>query len=95
MTYEVLIIASALSVQDPKERPMDKQETADAKHEQFRDPTSDFLGFLKLWDAYHEQARHLSHSKLRTWCKENFISYVRMREWHDIHGQLKALMNER
>jgi ATP-dependent helicase HrpA len=95
VTDEVLIIASALSVQDPKERPMDKQEAADAKHEQFKDLTSDFLGFLKLWDTYHQQARHLSHSKLRAWCKENFISYVRMREWHDIHGQLKALVNER
>jgi ATP-dependent helicase HrpA len=94
VTDEVLIIAAALSVQDPKERPMDKQEAADAAHEQFKDPTSDFLGFLKLWDTYHDRARHLSHNQLRKWCKENFVSYVRMREWHDIHGQLRALLAE-
>src|SRR6185437_13340472 len=70
---EVLIIAAALSVQDPRERPMDQQDAADAAHEKFRDPHSDFLSYLKLWNWYHEQARHLSHNKLRKLCQENFL----------------------
>jgi ATP-dependent helicase HrpA len=91
---EVLIIAAALSVQDPRERPMDKQEAADAAHAQFRDEQSDFLAYVKLWDFYHEQARHLSTSKLRKLCQTNFLSFVRMREWHDIHRQLHDLVGE-
>lgn len=91
---EILIIASALSVPDPRERPMDKQQAADEKHKQFADEQSDFLGFVKLWDFYHEQARHLSQAKLRKLCQTNFISYVRMREWHDIHSQLHGLALE-
>src|SRR5688500_8037218 len=91
---EVLIIASALSIQDPRERPMDKADAADAAHAKFRDENSDFVGFLKLWDFYHEHAHHLSGSKLRKLCQENFISYVRMREWHDVHQQLHGLVGE-
>ena len=91
---EVLIIAAALSVQDPRERPMDKQELADAAHAKFRDERSDFVEFLNLWHWYHEQARHVSGSKLRKLCRDNFLSWVRMREWHDIHGQLNGLVAE-
>jgi len=91
---EVLIIASALSVQDPRERPMDQQEAADIAHQQFRDPKSDFLSYLKLWNWYHHQAAHLSQNKLRKLCQESFLSYVRLREWHDVHGQLQALVGE-
>ncbi|HEX4795021.1 MAG TPA: ATP-dependent RNA helicase HrpA [Humisphaera sp.] len=91
---EVLIIASALTIQDPRERPMDQQEAADAAHAKFRDETSDFLSFLRLWKSYHEHGQHLSTSKLRKWCQANFISFIRMREWHDIHQQLKALTSE-
>ena len=91
---EVLIIAAALSVQDPRERPMDKQELADAAHAKFRDERSDFVEFLNLWHWYHEQARHLSGSKLRRLCRDNFLSWVRLREWHDIHGQLHGLVAE-
>lgn len=91
---EILVIASALSVPDPRERPMDKQQAADEKHKQFIDEQSDFLGYVKLWDFYHEQARHLSQAKLRKLCQTNFISYVRMREWHDIHQQLQGLALE-
>jgi ATP-dependent helicase HrpA len=91
---EVLVIAAALSVQDPRERPMDKQELADAAHAQFRDERSDFVEYLNLWHWYHEQARHLSGGKLRKLCRENFLSWVRMREWHDIHGQLHGLVGE-
>ncbi len=91
---EVLIIAAALSVQDPRERPMDKQEAAAAAHAPFRDDSSDFVSFLKLWQFYHEEAAQLSHSKLRKMCQTNFLSFVRMREWHDIHQQLHALVGE-
>ena len=91
---EVLIIASALSVQDPRERPMDQQEAADAAHQEFRNRRSDFLSYLKLWDWYHEQAKHLSQNKLRKLCEEKFLSYVRLREWHDVHGQLHEIVGE-
>jgi ATP-dependent helicase HrpA len=91
---EVLVIASALAVQDPRERPIDKQEQADAAHLKFVDETSDFLGYLKLWDWFHANREKLSQSKLRKLCQENFISYVRMREWHDVHQQLHALVTE-
>jgi ATP-dependent helicase HrpA len=91
---EVLVIAAALSVQDPRERPLDKQEAADAAHAEFRDESSDFLTFLKLWEWYHRQAKHLSSNKLRRACQEHFLSYTRMREWHDIHGQLEELLDE-
>jgi len=91
---EVLVIASALAVQDPRERPIDKQEQADAAHLKFVDETSDFLGYLKLWDWFHASREKLSQNKLRKLCQENFISYVRMREWHDVHQQLHALVTE-
>jgi ATP-dependent helicase HrpA len=91
---EVLIIASALSVQDPRERPLDKQQLADTAHAQFRSENSDFLTFVNLWDDFHTQQKHLSGSKLRKWCKENFLSFIRMREWVDIHSQLKEILGE-
>ncbi len=91
---EVLIIASALSVQDPRERPMDRQQDADEAHAKWRDPLSDFLSFVRLWDWYHERAQELSTNKLRKACRENFLSFVRMREWNDIHQQLSGLVRE-
>ena len=91
---EVLIIAAALSVQDPRERPMDRQEAADAAHQLFRDPSSDFLSYLKLWDWYREQAASFSTNKLRKLCKDSFLSYVRLREWHDVHAQLRSIVGE-
>jgi ATP-dependent helicase HrpA len=91
---EVLIIAAALSVQDPRDRPMDKRDKADEAHAAFEDPDSDFLSFLKLWHAHHEQSRQLSHSKLRKWCAASFLSFIRMREWHDVHAQLLAMVTE-
>ena len=92
--HEVLIIAAALTIQDPRERPLEAQQAADEKHSRFRDEKSDFVAFLKLWDYYHEQARHLSNSKLRKQCRNEFLSYLRMREWHDIHGQLLSQLRE-
>jgi len=85
---EVAIIVSALSLQDPRERPSDKAQAADQKHAPFKDENSDFLSYLKLWNAFQEQKRHLSNSKLRQWCQSNFLSYLRMREWEDIHQQI-------
>src|SRR5262245_59869089 len=91
---DVLIIAAALSVQDPRERPLDKQQAADEAHGKFRDENSDFLSFIKLWQWFHENSRHLSGSKLRKLCKENFVSFIRIREWHDIHAQIREIVGE-
>ena len=91
---EVLIIAAALSVQEPRERPLDAQQAADQRHARFNDPRSDFLAYLKLWEHYHEQARHLSNNKLRKYCRDNFLSYLRLREWHEVHGQLLELAKQ-
>jgi ATP-dependent helicase HrpA len=91
---EVLIIAAALSVQDPRERPLEKQQAADTAHLPFKDPDSDFLSFLKLWNWYHDQSKKLSSSKLRRACQAAFLSYTRMREWHDIHQQLVDMLSD-
>jgi ATP-dependent helicase HrpA len=91
---EVMIIASALSVQEPRERPHDKQQHADEKHKLFADERSDFLAYTNLWRIYHEQSQHLTNNKLRQWCREHFISYLRMREWHDVHVQLNGVVKE-
>lgn len=85
---ELAVIASALSVQDPRERPADCPEAADAKHALWRDEKSDFLSFLKLWRAFAEQQKHLSKTGLRKFCQQHFLSYTRMREWQDLHAQL-------
>jgi len=89
---EVSIIAAALSVPDPRDRPADKQTQADQKHADFRDEQSDFLSLLKLWRAYEVQRTQLSRAKLRSWCKENFLSYLRLTEWHDVHGQVMEVV---
>ncbi|ALG69452.1 ATP-dependent RNA helicase HrpA [Beggiatoa leptomitoformis] len=91
---EVLIIASALSIQDPRERPLDAQQAADQAQAKFADERSDFLSFLKLWRFFTEQARHLSNAKFRKLCHEHFVSYLRWREWQEIHSQLLAMVNE-
>jgi ATP-dependent helicase HrpA len=89
---EIAIIVAALSVPDPRERPADQASNADQKHARFRDENSDFLSFLKLWNEFEEQKKHLSKSKLRQWCRDNFLSYVRMTEWHDIYGQIMEVV---
>src|SRR5205085_12536821 len=95
-TGEVLIIAAALSVQDARERPADKLDEADALHGKWRDPEakSDFLAYLNLWRGFVEHERRLTGSALRRWCRANLLSYVRLREWQDIHRQLKELAEE-
>ena len=91
---EILIIISALSIADPRERPMDKQQQADQAHSQFKDEKSDFIAYLNLWNFYQEQRLHLSQNKLRKLCKKSFISYTRMLEWRDIHSQLLTQCND-
>jgi len=91
---EVLVIASALELQDPRERPIDQQNKADQTHAQFADGRSDFLSYLNLWSFFHTQKQKLSHSKLRKACTQNYINYVRMREWVDVHQQLGRMVKE-
>lgn len=92
--HEVLIIASALSVPDPRERPQDKQQAAAEKHAQDKDKESDFLAFFNLWQRYEEQRQELTQNKLRKYCKTEFLNYLRMREWRDIHRQLHLMCQE-
>jgi ATP-dependent helicase HrpA len=89
---EVLIIVSGLSIQDPRERPTEKQQAADQAHSQYKDPDSDFLGFLKLWQSYEEQRQILSNNQLKRHCQKNYLSYMRMREWREIHRQLHLVL---
>ncbi len=91
---EVLVIASALSVQDPRERPHDKRQQADEKHKQYADEHSDFLTLLNLWQLYEQQREALSQNQLRNWCQKQFISFMRMREWRDVHRQLHLSAKE-
>lgn len=92
---DVLIIASALEVRDPRERPIDKQQAADEQHAKFTDATSDFLSYLNLWDFYHHLKETLSRNQLRRACRQHFLSYNRLREWADIYRQLRRLIQER
>lgn len=85
---EVLIIAAFLSIQDPRERPMDKRQAADEKHKVFQHEHSDFLSWLSLWAFFEEAAVRLSRRKLQALCQAHFLSSVRMREWRDVHAQL-------
>ncbi len=92
--HEVLIIAAALAVQDPRERPLDKQEAADASHAAWADEQSDFIGYLKLWDFYHRLKSELSRNQLRKACRQNFLSFNRIREWLDVHRELLELVRQ-
>ena len=91
---EVLIIASALESQDPRERPLEKQQQADEAHKRFADEESDFLSYLKLWDFFHDLKSKLSHSQLRKACLQNFLSWTRMREWVEVHAELVEIVRE-
>jgi ATP-dependent helicase HrpA len=86
---EVLIIVAALSMQDPRERPADKQTQADQSHARFRDEHSDFISLLNLWAYLKEQQKELSHSAFRRMCRTEFLHYLRVREWQDLHSQLR------
>ena len=85
---EVLIIASALAVQDPRERPVERQQAADQAHAQWRDEHSDFAAYINLWRGFEEQRLELTQSQLRSWCRRHFLNYLRLREWRETHRQL-------
>ena len=92
---EVLIIAAALSIQDPRERPLDQQQKADTAHRRFTHPDSDFLTLLAIWEAYHDEFEGMSLGKLRKFCTTHFLSFMRMREWRDVHSQIEDTLRER
>ena len=89
---EILIIASALEIQDPRVRPAEKKKAADEQHEKFKDERSDFISLLNIWDFFHQLKSDLSRGKLKRACAQNFLSYSLMRQWQDIHRQLKAMV---
>ncbi|MEH0876131.1 ATP-dependent RNA helicase HrpA [Pectobacterium cacticida] len=91
---EVMIITAALSIQDPRERPLDKKQAADEKHRRFADKDSDFLAFVKLWDYLREQQKTLSAGQFRRQCRVDFLNYLRVREWQDIYTQLRQVVKE-
>jgi ATP-dependent helicase HrpA len=91
---EILVIAAALSIRDPRERPADAAGAADERHAAWRHGRSDFLSLLKLWQCWQERRKHDSGSAQRRWCKESFISFLRLREWEDVHRQLVGIVQE-
>ncbi|MGW3656451.1 ATP-dependent RNA helicase HrpA [Streptomyces sp. NPDC005151] len=93
-TREVMVIAAALSIQDPRERPSDKQTQADQQHARFKDETSDFLAFLNLWRYIREQQKERGSSSFRRMCKQEYLNYLRIREWQDIYAQLRTVAKQ-
>ncbi|MEV6608927.1 ATP-dependent RNA helicase HrpA [Kutzneria sp. NPDC051319] len=89
---EVMVIAAALSIQDPRERPTEQQEQAQQQHARFRDPDSDFISFLNLWNYLREQQKELSSNQFRKMCRAEFLNYLRVREWQDIYAQLRQVV---
>ncbi|HEZ2263306.1 TPA: DUF3418 domain-containing protein [Neisseria meningitidis] len=86
---EILVIASALSIQDPRERPLEARDAAAKAHERFTDKQSDFLAYLNIWDSFQrERDKGLSNKQLVQWCRQYFLSHLRMREWRELHHQL-------
>ena len=92
--YEVMIIVSALSIQDPRERPTEKQQASDEKHRRFADKKSDFLAFLNLWNYLQEQQKELTKNQFRRQCQKDFLNYLRIREWQDIYQQIRLAVRE-
>ncbi|MER6223750.1 ATP-dependent RNA helicase HrpA [Streptomyces sp. 900105755] len=91
---EVMVIAAALSIQDPRERPAEKQTQADQQHARFRDETSDFLAFLNLWRYVREQQKERGSSSFRRMCKQEYLNFLRIREWQDIYTQLRTVAKQ-
>ncbi|MGW1539296.1 ATP-dependent RNA helicase HrpA [Streptomyces sp. NPDC002309] len=91
---EVMVIAAALSIQDPRERPAEKQAQADQQHARFRDETSDFLAYLNLWRYLREQQRERGSSSFRRMCKQEYLNFLRIREWQDIYSQLRTVAKQ-
>ncbi len=91
---ETLVIIAGLSIQDPRERPQDKQQAADQAHAPFNDKESDFVTLLNIWNFFEEQRQELSQNQLKKVCQKSFLSWMRMREWRDIHRQLTLICRE-
>ncbi|MGW6492011.1 ATP-dependent RNA helicase HrpA [Streptomyces sp. NPDC055056] len=91
---EVMVIAAALSIQDPRERPSEKQAQADQQHARFKDETSDFLAFLNLWRYLREQQKERGSSAFRRMCKQEYLNFLRIREWQDIYSQLRTVAKQ-
>jgi ATP-dependent helicase HrpA len=91
---EVMVIAAALSIQDPRERPADKQAQADQQHARFKDETSDFLAYLNLWRYIREQQKERGSSSFRRMCKQEYLNFLRIREWQDIYAQLRTVAKQ-
>ncbi|MBY6105713.1 ATP-dependent RNA helicase HrpA [Ferrimonas balearica] len=92
--HEVMVIAAALSIQDPRERPIERQQAADEKHARFADKGSDFIAFLNLWDYLKAQQKALSGNQFRRQCKAEFLNYLRVREWQDLYSQLRQSLSD-
>ncbi|TEW48267.1 ATP-dependent RNA helicase HrpA [Psychromonas algicola] len=92
--HEVMVISAALSIQDPRERPMDKQQASDEKHRRFQDKDSDFITYVNLWNYINEQRQELSSGQFRKMCQKDFLAYMRVREWQDIYTQIKQVTDE-
>ncbi|NUK03035.1 ATP-dependent RNA helicase HrpA [Streptomyces lunaelactis] len=91
---EVMVIAAALSIQDPRERPAEKQTQADQQHARFKDETSDFLAYLNLWRYIREQQKERGSSSFRRMCKQEYLNFLRIREWQDIYAQLRTVAKQ-
>lgn len=91
---EVMVIAAALSIQDPRERPSEKQAQADQQHARFKDETSDFLAYLNLWRYLREQQKERGSSAFRRMCKQEYLNFLRIREWQDIYSQLRTVAKQ-
>ncbi|MFJ3822843.1 ATP-dependent RNA helicase HrpA [Streptomyces nodosus] len=91
---EVMVVAAALSIQDPRERPADKQAQADQQHARFKDETSDFLAYLNLWRYLREQQKERGSSSFRRMCKQEYLNFLRIREWQDIYTQLRTVAKQ-
>lgn len=91
---DVLVIVSAMSIQDPRERPLEHQQAADEKHRRFREPDSDFLSYLTLWTYIREMRDELSSSAFRRLCRDEYLHWLRIREWQDVHSQLRRTAKE-
>ena len=91
---EMLVLCAALSIQDPRERPLSAQDAADQAHRRYQDPESDFLSYLRLWDFIRAETKDLGSGRARAWCRDHYISVVRLREWREVHAQLRELCEE-
>jgi ATP-dependent helicase HrpA len=92
--HEVMVISAGLSIQDPRERPLDKQQASDEKHRRFYDKDSDYIAFVNLWNYIKEQRQELTSNQFRKMCQKEFLAYMRIREWQDIYAQIKQVTDE-